>query len=58
MAAALAEERLRGAIMNVTDFRKDVDIIFVEGIDEREGDVAAAVMNRLRKAAEVEVKGS
>ncbi|EOD48540.1 putative translation initiation protein sua5 protein [Neofusicoccum parvum UCRNP2] len=38
--------------------RKDVDIIFVEGIDEKEGDVAAAVMNRLRKAAEVEVKGS
>ncbi|KAK8163638.1 translation initiation protein Sua5 [Phyllosticta citrichinensis] len=38
--------------------RKDVDIILVEGIDEREGDVAAAVMNRLRKAAEVEVKGS
>lgn len=38
--------------------KKDVDIILVEGIDEREGDVAAAVMNRLRKAAEVEVKGS
>ncbi|KAF2147370.1 uncharacterized protein K452DRAFT_218107 [Aplosporella prunicola CBS 121167] len=32
--------------------RKDVEAIFVEGIDEREGDVAAAVMNRLRKAAE------
>lgn len=38
--------------------RKEVDVILVEGIDEREGDVAAAVMNRLRKAAEVEVKGS
>ncbi|KAH7064768.1 DHBP synthase RibB-like alpha/beta domain-containing protein [Macrophomina phaseolina] len=38
--------------------RKDVDVILVEGIDEREGDVAAAIMNRLRKAAEVEVKGS
>ncbi|KAL1629447.1 hypothetical protein SLS54_001196 [Diplodia seriata] len=38
--------------------KKDVDVILVEGIDEREGDVAAAVMNRLRKAAEVEVKGS
>ncbi|OJD37124.1 translation initiation protein sua5 [Diplodia corticola] len=36
----------------------NVDVIFVEGIDETEGDVAAAVMNRLRKAAEVEVKGS
>ncbi|MCJ1293565.1 hypothetical protein MMC34_005120 [Xylographa carneopallida] len=34
-----------------------VDVIFVEGIDEAEGDEAAAVMNRLRKAAEVEVRG-
>ncbi|KAF2088487.1 translation factor [Saccharata proteae CBS 121410] len=37
--------------------RQDVEEIFVEGIDETEGDIAAAVMNRLRKAAEVEVKG-
>lgn len=29
----------------------DVDVIYVEGIDDREGDLAAAVMNRLRKAA-------
>ena len=36
--------------------QKNVDIIFVEGIDDAEGDAAAAVMNRLRKAAEVEVK--
>ncbi|KAF2102343.1 translation initiation protein Sua5 [Rhizodiscina lignyota] len=35
--------------------RKDVDVIFVEGIDESRGDVAAAIMNRLRKAAEVKV---
>ena len=37
--------------------RKDVDVIFVEGVDDsKEGDdVAAAVMNRLRKAAEVRV---
>ena len=28
-----------------------VDVIFVEGIEDREGGVAAAVMNRLRKAA-------
>ncbi|MCJ1379634.1 hypothetical protein MMC17_002736 [Xylographa soralifera] len=34
-----------------------VDVIFVEGIDDAEGDAAAAVMNRLRKAAEVEVSG-
>ncbi|MCJ1300424.1 hypothetical protein MMC08_003221 [Hypocenomyce scalaris] len=36
--------------------QKDIDVIFVEGIDDNEGDVAAAVMNRLRKAAEVELK--
>lgn len=32
-----------------------VDAILVEGIDDTHGDVAAAVMNRLRKAAEVQV---
>lgn len=32
--------------------------IFVEGISDSEGDLAAAVMNRLRKAAEVEVKSA
>lgn len=36
--------------------QKDVEVIFVEGIDGNEGDAAAAVMNRLRKAAEVELK--
>lgn len=35
--------------------QKGVDIIFVEGINDNEGDVAAAVMNRLRKAAEAEI---
>ena len=35
--------------------QKGVDVILVEGIDDREGDTAAAVMNRLRKAAEVEI---
>lgn len=34
---------------------KGVEVIFVEGVDDREGDIAAAVMNRLRKAAEVRV---
>ena len=34
---------------------ENVDAIFVEGIDEREGETAAAVMNRLRKAAEVKM---
>ncbi|KAL8674002.1 MAG: hypothetical protein Q9168_001587 [Polycauliona sp. 1 TL-2023] len=32
-----------------------VDVIFVEAINETEGDAAAAVMNRLRKAAEAEI---
>lgn len=35
--------------------RQDVDAIFVEGIDESENGNAAAIMNRLRKAAEVRV---
>jgi L-threonylcarbamoyladenylate synthase len=36
--------------------RKEVDAIIVEGIRDEEGDVAAAVMNRLRKAAEVKLE--
>lgn len=32
--------------------RMNVQVIHIEGVDERRGDVAAAVMNRLRKAAE------
>jgi L-threonylcarbamoyladenylate synthase len=36
--------------------KKDVDVIFVEGIDDNAGDdIAVAVMNRLRKAAEIRV---
>ena len=35
--------------------QKGVDIICVEGIDDTSGDAAAAVMNRLRKAAASEV---
>lgn len=34
---------------------KGVGTICVEGIDDNEGDAAAAVMNRLRKAAEAEI---
>lgn len=34
---------------------KNVDAILVEGLDESPGDVTAAVMNRLRKAAEIQV---
>ena len=36
---------------------KGVSAIFVESIDDSEGHEAAAVMNRLRKAAEVEIQG-
>ncbi len=36
--------------------QKGVDVIFVEGMNDSEGDTAAAVMNRLRKAAEIEIK--
>lgn len=36
--------------------QKNVNAIFVEGIDDSEGDTAAAVMNRLRKAAEVRIE--
>lgn len=35
--------------------QKGVDVIFVEGIDDSEGDAAAAIMNRLRKAADTEI---
>lgn len=34
----------------------DVDVIYVEGISDKDGDLAAAVMNRLRKAAGAELK--
>jgi L-threonylcarbamoyladenylate synthase len=34
----------------------DVDVIYVEGVSDREGDLAAAVMNRLRKAAGTEMR--
>jgi L-threonylcarbamoyladenylate synthase len=35
---------------------KNVDIIYVEGISDAEGDLSAAIMNRLRKAAEDDVR--
>ena len=34
----------------------NVSVILVEAIDDAEGDAAAAIMNRLRKAAELQVK--
>ena len=49
------ESIARGLFSSLRELdRKNVEIIFVEGIQD-EGDVAAAVMNRLRKAAEVTV---
>ena len=33
-----------------------VDVIFVQAVDESLGEVAAAIMNRLRKAAESEIE--
>jgi L-threonylcarbamoyladenylate synthase len=48
----------RGIFSALRDLDKqDVDAIFVEGIDETQGHTAAAIMNRLRKAAEVHVDG-
>ncbi|KAL9595442.1 MAG: hypothetical protein Q9179_004983 [Wetmoreana sp. 5 TL-2023] len=34
----------------------EVDVIFVEAIDESEGHAVAAIMNRLRKAAELQIQ--
>jgi L-threonylcarbamoyladenylate synthase len=34
---------------------KGVDVIFVEGVDDSEGGAGAAIMNRLRKAADAEI---
>ena len=47
----------RGLFATLRDLdRENVDCIMVEGVDDIEGDVAAAVMNRLRKAAEVRIE--
>lgn len=47
----------RGTFSALRDLdRQDVDAIFVEGIDDNEGSTAAAIMNRLRKAAEIRVE--
>ena len=48
------ESIARGLFSALRDLdRKNVDVIFVEGISDSEGDTAAAIMNRLRKAASV-----
>lgn len=46
----------RGIFSALRDLdRQDVETILVEGVSDDEEDVAAAVMNRLRKAAEVKI---
>ncbi|KAI4091588.1 MAG: hypothetical protein L6R37_007717 [Teloschistes peruensis] len=52
-AASIAKNLF--AVLRELDLR-EVEIIFVEAIDEAEGHTAAAVMNRLRKAAELQVQ--
>ncbi|KAF2799456.1 translation factor [Melanomma pulvis-pyrius CBS 109.77] len=54
---AETEDVARGLFSALRELdRKGVDVIFVEGIDDKVGgDIAAAVMNRLRKAAEIRV---
>jgi L-threonylcarbamoyladenylate synthase len=51
------EEVARGLFSALRELdKKGVDMIFVEGIDDEKGDdIAAAVMNRLRKAAEIKI---
>jgi len=51
------EEVARGLFSALRELdKREVDVIFVEGIDDGVGnDIAAAVMNRLRKAAEIKI---
>lgn len=47
----------RGLFSALRDLdERNVSTIYVEGISDTEGDLSAAVMNRLRKAAEEEIK--
>jgi L-threonylcarbamoyladenylate synthase len=52
-----SEDVARGLFSSLRELdKKGVDIILVEGIDDKIGDdIAAAVMNRLRKAAEIKI---
>ncbi|KAL9581864.1 MAG: hypothetical protein Q9212_003639 [Teloschistes hypoglaucus] len=52
-AASIAQNLF--SVLRELDLR-EVEIIFVEAIDEAEGHSAAAVMNRLRKAAELQIQ--
>jgi L-threonylcarbamoyladenylate synthase len=52
---AETEDVARGLFSALRELdKKGVEMIYVEGIDDKTGDnIAAAVMNRLRKAAEI-----
>lgn len=52
---ASTEDVARGLFSALRELdKKNVDVIYVEGIDDQvDDDIAAAVMNRLRKAAEI-----
>lgn len=53
---ARTERIAQGLFAALRDLDKlEVDAIFVEGVNDDLGDVSAAIMNRLRKAAEVKV---
>jgi L-threonylcarbamoyladenylate synthase len=54
---ASTEDVARGLFSALRELdKKNVDVIYVEGIDDKvDDDIAAAVMNRLRKAAEIRV---
>lgn len=54
---AATEDVARGLFSSLRELdKKGVDLILVEGIDDKVGDdIAAAVMNRLRKAAEIKI---
>ncbi|OCK79937.1 translation factor [Lepidopterella palustris CBS 459.81] len=48
------ESVARGLFSALRELDKNgVDVIFVEGIDDTDGNIATAVMNRLRKAAQI-----
>ncbi|KAI4674611.1 uncharacterized protein J4E88_008348 [Alternaria novae-zelandiae] len=54
---AKTEDVARGLFSALRELdKKGVEVIYVEGIDDKTGDdIAAAVMNRLRKAAEIRI---
>ncbi|KAI4216841.1 MAG: hypothetical protein LQ351_000790 [Letrouitia transgressa] len=51
--ATMIAHRLFAALRTLDQI--SVDVIFVESVEEHQGDAAAAIMNRLRKAAEQQI---